>query len=187
VPALCVPCGTGLGATWNDQIIELAGQLLSKECAAKGAHLWLGPTINIVRSPLNGRGFESVSEDPYLSGMLAGAIIRGVQSGGTLAAIKHFVANDQETEKISIDVCMSERTLREIYLLPFQIAFRDSNPRVVMSSYNKVQGVHVSESLKLLDQVLRREWGFTGMVISDWYATVPFSHHDASVHAKLSL
>ncbi|KXH48263.1 Cel3c [Colletotrichum salicis] len=171
VPALCIPCGSGLGATWNPELIEQAGQLLSKECDAKGAHVWLGPTVNIIRSPLNGRGFESFSEDPHLSGMLAAAIIRGVQSRGTLAALKHFVANDQETEKMSLDVRMSDRALREVYLLPFQIALRDSNPRVVMSSYNKIGGLHVSENPMILQDILRKEWGFDGLIMSDWYGT----------------
>ncbi|KAM5343779.1 hypothetical protein ACJ41O_012316 [Fusarium nematophilum] len=171
VPALCIPCGTGLGATWNPDLIYAAGQLLSRECEAKGAHVWLGPTVNLVRGPLNGRGFESFSEDPHLSGVLAAAIIRGVQSRGTLAALKHFVANDQETQKMSTDICMSERALREVYLKPFQMAVRDGKPKVVMSSYNKVNGTHVSESQKLLGQVLRREWGFDGLIMSDWFGT----------------
>ncbi|KAI1063874.1 hypothetical protein LB506_005699 [Fusarium annulatum] len=171
VPALCIPCGTGLGATWNPDLLYSAGQLLSRECDAKGAHVWLGPTVNLVRGPLNGRGFESFSEDPHLSGMLATAIIRGVQSRGTAAALKHFVANDQETAKMSTDVCMSERALREVYLKPFQMAVRDAKPKIVMSSYNKVNGVHVSESTKLLKDILRSEWGFDGLVMSDWYGT----------------
>ncbi|KAM0084236.1 hypothetical protein ACKRZS_003592 [Fusarium odoratissimum] len=171
VPALCIPCGTGLGATWNPDLLYLAGQLLSRECDAKGAHVWLGPTVNLVRGPLNGRGFESFSEDPHLSGVLATAIINGVQSRGTAAALKHFVANDQETAKMSTDICMSERALREVYLKPFQMAVRDAKPKIVMSSYNKVNGVHVSESRKLLKDVLRSEWGFDGLVMSDWYGT----------------
>ncbi|KAL2844874.1 putative beta-glucosidase K [Aspergillus pseudodeflectus] len=172
VPALCIPCGTGLGATWNPELLYSAGQLLSSECEAKGAHVWLGPTVNLVRGPLNGRGFESFSEDPVLSGVLAGAIIRGVQSrGSTVAALKHFVANDQETMKVSVDVCMSERALREVYLKPFQIAVRDGKPGVIMASYNKVNGTHVSENQKLLDQVLRREWGYDGLIMSDWFGT----------------
>ena len=165
---MCIPCGTALGATWNTKLIEQAGELLAKECSAKGAQVWLGPTVNICRSPLNGRGFECFSEDPYLTGMLAAAIIRGVQSRGTMAAIKHFVANDQETEKTTIDVQMCERTLREIYLRPFQIALRDSQPGVLMASYNKVNGTHTSESKLLLGQILRQEWGFRGLIISDW-------------------
>lgn len=168
IPAACIPSGQGLGATWNDELVQQAGELLSKECAAKGAQVWLGPNVNIPRSPLNGRAFECISEDPHLSGMLAAAIIRGVQSGGTLAALKHYVANDQETAKISIDVCVSDRALREIYLMPFQIALRDSNPGVMLTAYNKVQGTHASESPMLLDQILRKEWSFGGLVMSDW-------------------
>ncbi|KAF5591141.1 beta-glucosidase [Fusarium subglutinans] len=171
VPALCIPCGTGLGATWNPDLLYSAGQLLSRECDAKGAHIWLGPTVNLVRGPLNGRGFESFSEEPYLSGVLATEIIRGVQSRGTAAALKHFVANDQETAKMSTDICMSERALREVYLKPFQMAVRDAKPKIFMSSYNKVNGVHVSESKKLLKDILRSEWGFDGLVMSDWYGT----------------
>ncbi|KAJ0161688.1 putative beta-glucosidase K, partial [Colletotrichum tanaceti] len=171
VPALCIPCGSGLGATWNPELIEKAGRLLSKECDAKGARVWLGPTVNIVRSPLGGRGFESFSEDPHLSGILAAAVIRGVQSGGTLAALKHFVANDQETDNMSLDVCVSDRALREVYLLPFQIALRDGNPRVLMSSYNKIGGLHVSENPRILQDILRKEWGFDGLIMSDWYGT----------------
>ncbi|KAM0545338.1 hypothetical protein ACHAPJ_011410 [Fusarium lateritium] len=171
VPALCIPCGTGLGATWNPDLLYAAGQLLSRECEAKGAHIWLGPTVNLVRGPLNGRGFESFSEDPYLSGVLATAIIKGVQSRGTAAALKHFVANDQETAKMMTDICMSERALREVYLKPFQMAVRDAKPKVVMSSYNKVNGIHVSESKKLLQDILRREWEYDGLVMSDWYGT----------------
>ncbi|WZH42185.1 glycoside hydrolase superfamily [Fusarium acuminatum] len=171
VPALCIPCGTGLGATWNPELLYAAGQLLSRECEAKGAHVWLGPTVNLVRGPLNGRGFESFSEEPYLSGVLATAIIKGVQSRGTAAALKHFVANDQETAKMSVDICMSERALREVYLKPFQMAVRDAKPKVVMSSYNKVNGVHVSESKELLQDILRGEWKYDGLVMSDWYGT----------------
>ncbi|RGP62712.1 hypothetical protein FSPOR_9099 [Fusarium sporotrichioides] len=171
VPALCIPCGTGLGATWNPELLYAAGQLLSRECEAKGAHVWLGPTVNLVRGPLNGRGFESFSEDPHLSGVLATAIVKGVQSRGTAAALKHFVANDQETAKMSTDICMSARALREVYLKPFQMAVRDAKPKVVMSSYNKVNGVHVSESKKLLQDILRGEWEYDGLVMSDWYGT----------------
>ncbi|KAF5013889.1 hypothetical protein FDECE_138 [Fusarium decemcellulare] len=171
VPALCLPCGTGLGATWNPDLLYEVGELLSRECEAKGAHVWLGPTVNMLRSPLNGRGFESFSEDPYLSGVLAGAVIRGVQSRGTLAALKHFVANDQETDKISCDIRMSQRALREIYLKPFQIAIARGGPRVIMASYNKVNGIHASENPKLLQQILREEWNFDGLVLSDWFGT----------------
>lgn len=168
VPGLCIPCGSGLGATWNKSLLQSAGVLLSQECKVKGVHAWLGPTVNMHRSPLNGRGFESFSEDPCLSGILAARIIEGVQSGGSAAVLKHFVANDQETEKRSVDVVISDRALREIYLLPFQLALKYGKPEAVMSSYNKVQGVHCSESKNLLQEILRREWGFDGLIMSDW-------------------
>ncbi|KAL2751899.1 glycoside hydrolase family 3 protein, partial [Sodiomyces alcalophilus JCM 7366] len=169
VPALCIPCGTGLGATWNPELIRRAGELLSRECEAKGAHVWLGPTVNIVRGPLNGRGFESFSEDPYLGGILAGEIIRGVQSRGTSAALKHFVANDQETQKMTVDVRMSERALREVYLKPFQMAIKNGDPKILMTSYNKVNGTHVSENSPMLQDIVRKDWAFDGLVMSDWF------------------
>ncbi|KAI9050375.1 hypothetical protein LZ554_005540 [Drepanopeziza brunnea f. sp. 'monogermtubi'] len=170
-PGLCIPCGSGLGATWNKSLLLSAGSLLSKECKAKGVHVWLAPTLNMHRSPLNGRGFESPSEDPFLGGMLAAKIIEGVQSGGTAAVLKHFVANDQETEKRSVDVVVSERALREIYLMPFMLALKHGKPDAMLTSYNKVNGVHVSESKKLLKGVLRGEWGFNGLIVSDWFGT----------------
>ncbi|KAL5331631.1 hypothetical protein ACEPPN_001166 [Leptodophora sp. 'Broadleaf-Isolate-01'] len=184
VPGLCIPCGSGLGATWNKSLLRSAGVLLSHECKVKGAHAWLGPTVNMHRSPLNGRGFESFSEDPFLSGMLAARIIEGVQSGESAAVLKHFVANDQETEKRSVDVVISDRALREIYLLPFQLALKYGKPEAVMSSYNKVQGVHCSESKNLLRDILRTEWGFDGLIMSDWFGTYST---DAAFAAGLDL
>ncbi|KAH8658528.1 glycoside hydrolase superfamily [Ilyonectria robusta] len=170
-PAACLPCGTSLGATWNQDLLHQAGILIGHETKAKGAHVWLGPTVNMHRSPLGGRGFESFAEDPYLSGKLAGCYISGAQSTGIVSTLKHFVANDQEHERMAVDVRVTERALREIYLLPFQIAMRDGDPGVVMTSYNKVNGLHVSESPALLKDILRREWGFKGMIMSDWYGT----------------
>lgn len=167
-PAACLPCGTSLGATWNQDLLHQAGILIGHETKAKGAHVWLGPTVNMHRSPLGGRGFESFAEDPYLSGKLAGCYISGAQSTGIVSTLKHFVANDQEHERMAVDVRVTERALREIYLLPFQIAMRDGDPGVVMTSYNKVNGLHVSESPALLKDILRREWGFKGMIMSDW-------------------
>ncbi|KAL2065606.1 hypothetical protein VTL71DRAFT_3276 [Oculimacula yallundae] len=184
VPGVCIPCGSGLGATWNKSLLQAAGVLLSQECKVKGAHAWLGPTVNMHRSALNGRGFESFSEDPFLSGMLAARIIEGVQSGGSAAVLKHFVANDQETEKRSVDVVISDRALREIYLLPFQLALKYGKPDAVMSSYNKVQGVHCSESKNLLRDILRTEWGFDGLIMSDWFGTYST---DAAFAAGLDL
>ncbi|PSN70389.1 beta-glucosidase [Corynespora cassiicola Philippines] len=170
-PASCLPCGTALASTWDKKLIQAAGELIGREAIAKGAHVWLGPTVNIQRSPLGGRGFESYSEDPYLSGAMAAAIVNGVQSTGVSAAIKHYVCNDSEHERQAVNCVVSERALREIYLLPFQIAQRDAQPASYMTSYNRVNGVHVSENKRLLDEVLRKEWGFDGFIMSDWFGT----------------
>lgn len=168
VPAACLPCGTGLASTWDSDLLLRAGILIGEECKAKGVNCWLGPTLNIQRSPLGGRGFESFSEDPYLSGKLAGQYINGTQSTGIIATIKHFVANDQEHERVAVNVLINDRALREIYLLPFQIAIADSSPEAVMTAYNKVNGVHASESKHLLEEILRKEWGWRGLIMSDW-------------------
>lgn len=168
VPATCFPCGTGLGATWDSELMEAAGRLMAEESRAKGAAAILGPTVNIQRSPLGGRGFESFSEDPYLAGVLAAAEIRGIQESGIQATIKHFVCNDQEHERKAVDAVVSERALREIYLMPFQIATRDADPKAFMTSYNKINGLRCSENKRLLQGILRDEWDFKGMVMSDW-------------------
>ena len=167
VPAACFPCGTALGATWDSELMEAAGRLMAEESRAKGAAAILGPTVNIQRSPLGGRGFESFSEDPHLAGSLAAAEIRGIQESGIQATIKHFVCNDLEHERKAVDSIVSERALREIYLMPFQIAMRDADPKAFMTAYNKLNGLHCSENKRLLQGILRDEWGFKGMVMSD--------------------
>ena len=167
-PAACFPCGTALGATWNTPLLESAGALMGEEVMAKGAHVVLGPTVNMQRGPLGGRGFESFSEDPVLAGNSAAAIVRGVQKTGVAATIKHFVANDQEHERMAVDSLVTQRALREIYLLPFQIAVRDARPNAFMTAYNKVNGTHVSQDPKILSNILRGEWGWEGMIMSDW-------------------
>lgn len=170
VPSNSLPCGTAMAATFNKELLEEAGALMGKEARMKGAHVILGPTCNIVRSPLGGRGFESYSEDPLLSGHAASYVIQGIQNKEKiLACIKHYVCNDLEDERRSIDTIITERALREIYLKPFQIALRDSNPKSMMTAYNKVNGVHVSQSKKLLQDILRKEWGYEGTVMSDWF------------------
>lgn len=143
------------------------------EAIAKGASVILGPTTNMQRSPLGGRGFESFSEDPFLAGAMSAATINGIQSTGVAATIKHYVCNDQEDQRQSVDSIITERALREIYLMPFQIAQRDASPDCYMTAYNKVNGVHASESPRLIQDVLRNEWGFDGLVMSDWYARSP--------------
>ncbi|KAG5773278.1 hypothetical protein H9Q73_012177 [Fusarium xylarioides] len=171
VPAACLPCGTGLAATWDQDLLYKAGELIGNECIAKGAHCWLGPTVCIQRSPLGGRGFESMAEDPYATGKLAAAYIKGVQSTGVVSVIKHWLANDQEHERVGVNVVASERALREIHMLPFQIALSDAAPGGVMACYNKVNGKHVSENRDFLDSLLREEWQWKGLIMSDWFGT----------------
>ncbi|KAL2814483.1 hypothetical protein BJX63DRAFT_420819 [Aspergillus granulosus] len=170
IPAACLPCGTALGAIWDRDLLRRAGQLLGDECIAKGAHCWLGPTVNMQRSPLGGRGFESFSEDPFLSGVAAASMITGCESKGVIATVKHFVGNDQEHERRAVDVIVTPRAFREIYLRPFQIVARDANPGALMTSYNKINGKHVVEDPAIYD-LIRKEWGWDPLVMSDWYGT----------------
>ncbi|KAH0194528.1 glycoside hydrolase family 3 protein, partial [Aureobasidium melanogenum] len=146
-----------------------AGRLMGKEAVAKGAHVILGPTINMQRSPLGGRGFESIGEDPFLAGLGSAALVKGMQENGVVATIKHFVGNDQEHERNRVDSIVTERALREIYLMPFQLAVRDAYPKSFMTAYNKINGTHVSENTRILKDILRGEWGWRGLVMSDWF------------------
>lgn len=143
--------------------------MLAAEAKAKGAHVVLGPTINIARGPLGGRGFESYSEDPVLSGILAGHYCKGLKEKNISATLKHFVCNDQEHERMAVSSIVTDRALREIYLLPFQIAIALGAPDAVMTAYNKVNGVHAAENKNLLQDILRGELGWDGLVMSDWY------------------
>ena len=170
VSALCVPCGSALGATWDPQLVEAIGAALGEETRTKGARILLAPTVNLPRSPLFGRSFECYSEDPLLSGRLAAGFVRGVQSRGVAATIKHLVGNEAEHERTTISSDISERALRELYLLPFEIAVREAGVLAVMTAYNRVNGTWCAEDRWLLQDVLRDEWGFDGLVMSDWYA-----------------
>ncbi|MBK9603518.1 MAG: glycoside hydrolase family 3 C-terminal domain-containing protein [Anaerolineales bacterium] len=170
-PSVATPVGIALGATWNPRLIEKVGNVLADELKAKGAHILLAPTVNIHRTPIAGRNFECYSEDPFLSGMIASAYIKGIQDNGVGACIKHFIANDQEYERFSISSEVDERTLREIYLEPFRIAIRNSNPWAVMSSYNRVNGVYACEYDHSLLEILKGEWNYDGIVMSDWFGT----------------
>ncbi len=167
----CFPVGVALAATWNPELVRQVGQALAEEVKAKGAHVLLAPTVNIHRSPLAGRNFECYSEDPYLTGRMAVAYIDGLQSMGVGACIKHFVGNDSEFERTSMSSEIGERALREIYLAPFRTAVREAKPWSVMSSYNKLNGTWCNENAGLLRGILKEEWGFDGVVISDWYGT----------------
>ncbi|KAH8655309.1 putative beta-glucosidase [Xylariales sp. PMI_506] len=170
-PAACLPCGTALASTWDVDLVRRGGELQGEEAISKGVSVVLGPTVNMQRSPLGGRGFESFSEDPVLAGMMAAATVQGIQSKGVSATIKHFVCNDQEHERMSQDSRVSERALREIYTMPFQLAQLHAKPWAFMTSYNRVNGVHASESMHLLQEILRGEWEFDGLVMSDWTGT----------------
>ncbi|KAG7828271.1 hypothetical protein KL920_003998 [Ogataea angusta] len=170
-PTACIPSGTALASTWDGNLLFQTGELLDKEARAKGVHVILGPTANIQRVPLGGRGFESFSEDPYLSGILSAAYINGFQKTGLAATMKHYVGNDQEHERFSSNSVISQRALREIYLRPFEIAIKESKPKGIMTSYNRVNGVHVSEDRYLLTEILQNQWGYQGLIMSDWTGT----------------
>lgn len=168
IPAACFPCATALGATWDTELLSEVGALMGEEAIAKGTHIVLGPTINTQRSPLGGRGFESFSEDGTLSGTLAGHFCKAMQDKGVAATLKHFVCNDQEHERLAVNSILTNRALREIYLMPFQLAMRICRSQCVMTAYNKVNGTHVSENKAIIDDILRKEWGWEGLVMSDW-------------------
>lgn len=165
------PVGTAMGATWNPDLIGEVGKALAQETKAKGAHVLLGPTVNIHRAPLAGRNFECFSEDPYLSARMAVAYIRALQAEGVGACVKHYVCNDQEYERFSISSEVRPRALREIYLPPFKAAVSEADVWTLMSAYNRINGTYASEHDTLLLDILKDEWGFDGLVISDWYGT----------------
>lgn len=167
----CFPCGSAVGATWDVSLARQLGAALAAETRAKSAHVLLAPTVNLHRHPLAGRNFECMSEDPELTARLASALIGGLQDAGVGACIKHFAANDQETERMSVDVQVDERTLREVYLRPFEAAVAEADPWTVMAAYNKVNGDYATASHRLLVEILKREWAWDGAVISDWWAT----------------
>jgi beta-glucosidase len=171
VTSACFPVGIALASTWNPNLIEQIGQALGEEAQSKGAQMLLAPTVNMHRSPLNGRNFECYSEDPYLTARIAVAYITGVQSKNVSATVKHFVCNDSEFERNSISSNVSERALREIYLPPFQAAVQEAKTWGVMASYNRVNGVFASENAATLRTILKEEWGFDGIVMSDWFGT----------------
>ncbi|MDR0848987.1 MAG: glycoside hydrolase family 3 C-terminal domain-containing protein [Propionibacteriaceae bacterium] len=170
LPATCFPPASALAASFDVDLVREVGKALGEECQAQEVNIVLGPAINIKRSPLGGRNFEYFSEDPCLVGHLAGAYIEGVQSQGVGTSLKHFAANNQEHQRMTISETIDERTLREIYLPGFETAVKQGHPWTVMSSYNLINSVYVGESHHLLTEVMRDEWGFDGLVVSDWGA-----------------
>lgn len=170
VKTVCFPTGTALGSSFDTELLEQLGACLGTAAEAEGLHTILGPAVNIKRSPLGGRNFEYLSEDPYLTGELGAAYVNGMQRQGTGACVKHFAANNQEQYRMSTDVRISERALREIYLAGFENIVKKAKPWAVMCSYNKINGVYSCENAWLLNDVLRREWGFDGIAVTDWGA-----------------
>lgn len=168
VPATCFPTAAALANSWDEQLLEEVGRALGHEAAANDVNVLLGPGLNIVRDPLGGRNFEYFSEDPYITGKLAAAIIRGIQSTGVAATPKHFAVNSQEHLRMSIDEIVDERTLREIYLEGFRHAVQEGKPRMLMTSYNKVNGYYTNEHPHLLQGILVGEWRYKGALVTDW-------------------
>ncbi|GAA0303902.1 glycoside hydrolase family 3 C-terminal domain-containing protein [Kineococcus aurantiacus] len=170
VPATCFPPAAGLASSWDTDLLRRVGQALGREARAERVSVLLGPGVNMKRSPLCGRNFEYFSEDPVLAGDLAAALVEGVQSQGVGTSLKHFAANNQETQRMTVSADVDERTLREIYLTAFERVVTRAQPWTVMCSYNRINGVYASEDPWLLTRVLREEWGFEGLVVSDWGA-----------------
>jgi beta-glucosidase len=184
VPATCFPTASALASSWDTELIRRVGIALAEECQAHDVQILLGPGVNMKRSPLGGRNFEYLSEDPILAGKMAAAYIQGMQSQGVGTSLKHYAANNQEFERMVTSSNLDERTFREIYLPAFEIAVREALPWSVMAAYNPVNHVHATENSLLLRDILRKQWGFEGFVVSDWGAV-----HDgvAGVNSGLSL
>ncbi|MGY0023809.1 beta-glucosidase [Streptomyces sp. YJ-C3] len=169
-PSIALPSPTALAATWDPALARRAGALLAQEARRKGVHVLLAPTVNLHRSPLGGRHFEAYSEDPYLTGAIGTGYVQGVQSGGVGTTVKHFVANDAETDRFTVDNIVSGRALRELYLAPFEAIVENAHPWGIMTAYNTVNGTSMTEHRYLVNEVLRGEWGFDGFNVSDWMA-----------------
>src|SRR4051812_18577618 len=168
LPATCFPTASALGSSWDPDLARQIGETLAVEAREQGVAVVLGPGINIKRSPLCGRNFEYFSEDPLVSGVMGAALVEGLQSRGIGASVKHYAANNQETDRLRVSADVDERTLREIYLAGFERVVKQAAPWTVMCAYNKVNGTYASEHRWLLTDVLRDEWGFDGLVVSDW-------------------
>ncbi|GGZ73782.1 beta-glucosidase [Streptomyces subrutilus] len=169
-PSVALPSPTALAAAWDPALARRAGRLLAQEARRKGVHVLLAPTVNLHRSPLGGRHFECYSEDPYLTGAIGSGYVNGVQDGGVGTTVKHFAGNDAETERFTVDNVIAPRPLRELYLAPFEAIVANAHPWGIMTAYNQVNGVSMTENRHLVNEVLRAEWGFDGYNVSDWMA-----------------
>ena len=170
VPAICYPTACATACSWDPDLIYKMGEALGDECLKERVSVLLGPGTNIKRSPLCGRNFEYFSEDPYLAGEMAASFINGVPSKGIGTSVKHFAANNQETRRMTVNTVVDERTLREIYLAPFETAVKKAQPWTIMAAYNRLNGTYCAENKWLLTDVLRKEWGYKGIVVTDWGA-----------------
>ncbi|WP_163581020.1 beta-glucosidase [Gracilibacillus saliphilus] len=168
IPATCFPTAATVANSWNTNLGEEIGEYLGEEAVAQNVNVLLGPGINMKRDPLCGRNFEYFSEDPYHAGKIAASYIKGIQSHGISACVKHFAANNQEERRMTIDTVVDERTLREIYLTAFEIAIKEGKTKTVMSSYNRLNGEYTNENIHLMQEILRDEWGYDGVVVTDW-------------------
>ena len=172
IKAVCFPAGCGTAASFNRELLNKMGETLGNECQAEGVSVILGPAVNIKRSPLCGRNFEYYSEDPLISGKIAAAMTDGVQNiPGCGTTIKHFACNNQEDNRMGVDSILSERALREIYLKGFEIAIKEAQPMSIMTSYNLINGVHAANNYDTCTKAARCEWGFAGMIMTDWTTT----------------
>ena len=184
IPATCFPTAATMANSWNVSLGEELGKALGEEAAANNVHVVLGPGLNIKRSPLCGRNFEYFSEDPYLSGKMAASYIKGIQANGIAACPKHFAVNSQELRRMAMDSVLDERTMREIYLTAFEIAIKEGQAKTIMSSYNMINGTYANENRHILTDILRKEWGFDGFVVTDWGAD---NDHTEGVRAGSNL
>ncbi|MEI6289918.1 MAG: glycoside hydrolase family 3 protein, partial [Chloroflexota bacterium] len=182
LPATCFPTASSLASSWDVDLLKEMGQALAEECIALNVDVLLGPGVNMKRSPLGGRNFEYFSEDPFLAGEMAASLVQGIQSKGVGTSLKHYAANNQEFERFVVDAQIDERTLREIYLPAFEKVVKKAKPWTVMCAYNKINGDYGSEQTHLLREILKDEWGFEGLVVSDWGAV-----HDRVAALKAGL